>query len=103
MSANVKEEPRIEIKVPEVDIEMAQQQQIRQKAKEMKLHGIMRSDRGECCMIDDKTLYEGDYIKEFMVRQIGDNFVKLEWNHNRNNGSLGTQSEPVEIMLNLLD
>ena len=106
LSANAKEEPRIEIKVPEVDIEMAQQQQIRQKAKEMRLRSIMQSDqsdRGDCCMIDDKTLYEGDFIRDFMVRQIGDNFVKLEWNPNRNNGSLGTQSEPVEIMLNLSD
>jgi len=102
-SANVKEEPRIEIKVPEIDTEMVQQQQIRQKAKEMRLLSIMQSDQGNCCMIGDKILYEGDYIRDFMVRQIGDNFVKLEWNPNRNNGSSATQSEPVEIMLNLSD
>ena len=102
-SANVKEEPRIEIKVPEVDIEMAQQQQIRQKAKDMRLRSIMQSDRGDCCMIDDKTLYEGDFIRDFEVRQIGDNFVKLEWNPDRSNRSSGTQSEAVEIMLNLSD
>lgn len=100
-SEYVKEEPRIEIKVPEIDVEMAQQQRIRQKAKSMRLLSIMQSDRGNCCMIGDKILYEGDFIRDFMVRQIGDNFVKLEWNPNRNNGSLGTQSEPVEIMLNL--
>jgi preprotein translocase subunit SecG len=102
-SANVKEESLIEIKVPEIDTEMVQQQQIRQKAKEMRLLSIMQSDRGNCCMVGDKILYEGDYIRDFMVRQIGDNFVKLEWNPNRNNGSLGIQSEPVEIMLNLSD
>jgi len=102
-SATVKEEPRIEIKVPEIDAEMVQQQQIRQKAKDMRLLSIMQSDRGNCCMVGDKILYEGDYIRDFKVRQIGDNFVKLEWNPNRNNGSLGTQSEPVEIMLNLSD
>jgi preprotein translocase subunit SecG len=100
-STNVKEEPRIEIKVPEVDTEMVQQQQIRQKAKEMRLLSIMQSDQGKCCMIGDKILYEGDYIRDFKVRQIGDSFVKLEWNTNRNNGSSETQSEPVEIMLNL--
>lgn len=100
-SEYVKEESRVEIKVPEIDVEMAQQQQIRQKAKSMRLLSIMQSDRGNCCMIGDKILYEGDFIRDFMVRQIGDNFVKLEWNPNRNNGSLGTQSEPVEIMLNL--
>jgi len=102
-SANVKDESHIEIKVPEIDTEMVQQQQIRQKAKEMRLLSIMQSDLGNCCMVGDKILYEGDYIGDFMVRQIGDNFVKLEWNPNRNNGSLGTQSEPVEIILNLLD
>jgi len=102
-SVNVKEESRIEITVPEIDTEMAQQQQIRQKAKEMRLLSIMQSDRGNCCMVGDKILYEGDYIRDFMVRQIGDNFVKLEWNPNRNNGSLSIQSEPVEIMLNLSD
>jgi preprotein translocase subunit SecG len=101
VSANVKEEPRIEIKVPEIDVEMAHQQQIRQKAGEMKLLGIMQSDRGKCCMIGDKILYEGDYIKEFKVRQIGDNFVKLEWNPSRDNEASATQSEPVEIMLSL--
>jgi len=102
-SANVKEEPRIEIKVPEIDTEMVQQQQIRQKAKEMRLLSIMQSDQGNCCMIGDKILYERDFIRDFEVRQIGDNFVKLEWNPNRNNGSSGSQSEPVEIMLNLSD
>ena len=102
-SANVKEEPRIEIKVPEIDTEMVQRQQIRQKAKEMRLLSIMQSDRGDCCMVGDKILYEGDSINEFVVRQIGGNFVKLEWNPDSNNGSLSSQLEPVEIVLNLLD
>jgi len=100
-SANVKEEPRVEIKVPEIDTEMVKQRQIRQKAKEMQLLSIMQSDRGDCCMIGDKILYEGDYITDFKVRQIGDSFVKLEWNPDRNNGPSGTQSEAVEIVLNL--
>ena len=103
LSTNVKEEARIEIKVPGIDTEMVQQQQIRQKAKEMRLLSIMQSDRGNCCMIGDKILYEGDFIRDFMVRQIGDNFVKLEWNPDRSKDSSGTQSEPVEIMLNLSD
>ena len=103
-SANVKEEPRIEIKVPEIDTELALQQQIRQKAKDMKLLSTTLSDDfGNCCTIGDKTLKEGDYIKDFMVSQIGNKFVKLEWNSNRNNGSSETKSEPVEIMLNLSD
>lgn len=103
VSANVKEESRVEIKVPEIDAELAQQQQVRQKAKEMRLLSIMQSDRGKCCMVGSKILYEGDFIEDFKVRQIGNNFVKLEWDPNRNNESPATLSEPVEIMLNLPD
>ena len=102
VSTNVKES-RIEITVPEIDTEMVKQRQIRQKAKEMQLLSIMKSDRGDCCMIGDKILYEGDYIKDFKVSQIGGSFVKLEWNPDRNNGPSDTKSEAVEIMLNLSD
>lgn len=101
VTANTKEEAHVEIKVPEVDVEMAQKQQIRQKAKEMKLLSIMQSDRGACCMITDKILYEGDYIKDFRVRQIGDGFVKLEWDPSRSNEPSKNISDTVEIMLML--
>ena len=97
------EEPRVEIKVPEIDTELLRQSQIRQEAKEMQLLSIMQSDRGKCCMIGDKILYEQEYIKDFKVRQIGDSFVKLEWDPDRNSGSSDNQPEAVEIMLNLSD
>jgi hypothetical protein len=42
------------------------------------LLSIMQSDRGYCCMIEDKILYEGDSIRGYKVCQISDNFVKLE-------------------------
>ena len=42
-----------------------------------------------------------DLIKDFKVQQIGDSFVKLVWNQDRDNGSSDTQPEAVEIMLNL--
>jgi len=101
--ANTKDEAHVEIKVPEVDVEMAQKKQIRQKAKEMKLLSIMQSesDRGACCMITDKILYEGDYIRDFKVRQIGDGFVKLVWDPSRSNVSSENDSDTVEIMLML--
>lgn len=51
---------------------------IRQQAEDMQLLSIMQSDRGNCCMIDDKILYEGDLIRGCIVRQISDSFVKLE-------------------------
>jgi preprotein translocase subunit SecG len=100
-TANGKEESRVEITVPEIDTEMVKQRQIRQEAKEMQLLSIMQSDRGKCCMIGDKILYEGEYIKDFKVRQIGGSFVKLEWDPDHNNIPSDGQSQAVEIMLNL--
>jgi len=47
-------------------------------AKDLELLSICQSDQGNCCMIDDKILYEGDSIRNFKVSQIGDSFVKLE-------------------------
>ncbi|MHC4423943.1 MAG: hypothetical protein ACYSWR_04670 [Planctomycetota bacterium] len=67
---------------------MMRQQQLRQQAKNMKLLSIMQSDEGNCCMIDDSILYEGDSIKGFRLKQISDSFVKLD-------------SKGVEIILKL--
>jgi len=74
--ANLKEEPG----VGEIDAKKLWQQQIRQKSQGMQLLSIMQSNQRNRCMIDDKILREGDSIKGFKVRQIGDSFVKLESN-----------------------
>ena len=102
-TVNKKDESRVEITVPEIDVELAQKTQIRQKAKEMKLLSIMQSesDQGACCMIADKILYEGDYIRDFKVSQIGDGFVKLKWDPSSSNEPSGSDSDTVEIMLML--
>ena len=55
-------------------------QQMRRRSQGMQLWSIVQSDEGSRCMIDDKILFEGDSIKGFKVRQIGDIFVKLESN-----------------------
>jgi len=105
ISANKEEESRVEITGSEVDVELAKQKQIRKKAKEMKLLSIMQSesDKGACCMIADNILYEGEYIRDFKVRKIGDGFVKLVWDPSRGNGSSEQDSDTVEIMLILSD
>jgi hypothetical protein len=54
----------------------------------MQLLSIVATDTGKCCVIDDKRLYEGDSIRGFNVRQIGDSTVLLE-------------SDGVEIILKL--
>jgi hypothetical protein len=61
---------------------------VRQLTQDMQLLSIIQSDQGNCCMIDDRILYEGDSIRGFKVREIGDNTVKL-------------QSQESEIVLNL--
>lgn len=72
----------------DIDIETMRIQQLRQQTKNMQLLSIMQSEQGNCCMIDNKILYEGDSIKGFNVSQISDSFVKLD-------------SEGVEIILKL--
>ena len=60
------------------EAERMRRQQLRQQTKNLELLSIMQSDQGNCCMIDDRILYEGDSIRGFRVCQIGDGFVKLK-------------------------
>ena len=62
----------------EIDSEMIWQEQIKRKAKDMKLFSIMQSEVGVCCMIDNKILYEGDLINDFTVKKISDSLVALD-------------------------
>jgi hypothetical protein len=84
--------PEAQEKADEVDPESLWQQKIRQQAEELQLLSIMRSefdalseqnsntDPDYCCMINDDILYEGDLIEGFRILQIGNSFVKIEWN-----------------------
>lgn len=58
--------------------ELIRRQRLRQGTRDMQLLTICQTERGNCCMIDDKILYEGDMIKGYKVSQISDDFVKLE-------------------------
>ncbi len=72
----------------EIDTEMIWQEQIKQRSKDMQLDSVMQSDKGKCCMINNKILYVGDSIEDFKVDQIDDSLVKLK-------------SGKVEIVLSL--
>ena len=85
---SLKQKADIEERDSDIDADMIKRQRLRQQTKNMQLLSIMQSDQRNCCMIDDKILYEGDSIRGFNVRQIGDGFVKLE-------------SEDVEVVLKL--
>ena len=85
------------------DIENKDSEMLRQQ---LQLLSIMQSGQGYCCMIDDKILYEGDSIRGLKVRQISNNFVKLERERdpilqqphleNKSQNESRTQSEGLE-------
>ena len=50
-----------------------------QQAKDLKVLSIMQSPQGDCCMIGDKFLYEGDTIQEFRIAEIKEDGVRLLW------------------------
>lgn len=61
-----------------LNAEIMKRQQLRYQADNLQLLSIMQSDRGNCCMIDDKILYNGDTIRGFKVTRISNTDVKLE-------------------------
>ncbi len=81
-----------------VSAELMRQQRIKEQTKNMQLMTIMKSEEGNCCMISNKFLYEGDLIGDFKVTQIHDSFVKLTWAGKVGSG-LG--AEDIEIVLRL--
>jgi len=62
---------------PESLTGLSGEQEFRYRLSRCQLLSIMRASRGDCCMINDKILYEGDLIKGFKVSRIGANFVIL--------------------------
>lgn len=62
----------------EMRAELIRRQRLKQGTKGMQLLTICQTDQGNCCMIDDKILYEGEMIKGYKVGQISDDSVKLE-------------------------
>lgn len=61
-----------------IDPQMLARRRLREQAKTMQLLSIMASQTGNCCMIDNKILFEGDLIGEFKVVEISDSFVRLQ-------------------------
>ena len=84
--ANAKEKSDIG-EVLTLDASLARRR-LNERLRNLRLSSIVRSNKGNCCMINDSILYQGDSINGFEITQIGDNFVKLE-------------SEGVETVLSL--
>ena len=86
----------------DINAELVREQRIRQKASALSLSTIMQTEQGNCCMIDDKVLYEGDLINGFRVIQISDDFVKIRWQDGKDDtAQSGTSSPAPEIILKL--
>ncbi|UCG57884.1 MAG: hypothetical protein JSU70_23840 [Phycisphaerales bacterium] len=84
-----------------IPAELRLQQQMQEQAEGMRISSIMRSDRGNCCIIDDMRLYEGDSIRSFTVAHIGNTSVELEWRRDNKSESSETESETMKIVLKL--
>ena len=72
---------------------LLREQRLKKQAKELRLLSIMHSAQGDCCMINDRILYEGDTINNFKITDIQDNSVTLL--------SYGSEPQNVEIVLKL--
>lgn len=83
--ANLKDESGAE------DKNLINAEMLRQQVKKLQLLSIMQTEQGNCCMINDKILYEGDSISNLKIRQIGNNYVKLQWGRQGGKEGLGTQ------------
>ena len=99
------EEEQVEEEVIEVDAEAVWRQDILDSAAQLELQSIMlsqpsvqdvRTINRYCCMINNEILYEGDLIGGFRILQIGNDFVKLEWNEK---SDAGYSKVPVVLKL----
>jgi hypothetical protein len=99
---STKEESKVE-KKPKIDPAMVWRQDIERKAQTLQLLSIVQSDTNTCCMIGNKILSNGDSIEGFKVHQIGEDFVKLQWEPEHDDRPDGTEEERIEIVLKLRD
>ena len=68
----------------------AKNERLLRQSRDMQLLSIMQSEQGNCCMIDDKILYQGDSIRGLTVHAISNRSVTLK-------------SEDLEIVLKLTE
>jgi hypothetical protein len=78
---------------------LIRRQRLKERAKNLKLLSVMRSDDGNACMINDRILRQGDTIDGLVITKIGANSVLLALD---STGSLSAaETEDLTIMLKL--
>lgn len=61
-----------------IDPDMIIREDVRQRAKDLKLYSTMESEKGVCCMVNNEILYEGEKIDDFVVKKIDKDSAILE-------------------------
>jgi len=80
---------------------LIRRQRLKERAKDLKLLSVMRSDDGNACMINDRILRQGDTIEGLVITKIGANSVLLTL---ETTGSVSAaQTEDMTIMLKLAE
>ena len=86
---------------PQAQAELIRRQRLEQQVKTLKLLSIMRSDQGNCCMINDRILRQGDALEGFKVVQIGGSSVELVWSPNGAPQAEVSPTEEMKVVLKL--
>jgi hypothetical protein len=77
---------------------LIQREHLKQRASALKLLSVMRSDQGNCCMIDDRILQQGDVIEGFTITRISGDSVELAC---RSDGRAGGAEEADILRIEL--
>ncbi len=97
VNAELDDEPR----VSPLDEDALRRRKMAQQAKDLKLLSIMQSAQGDCCMIGDKFLYEGDTIQDFKIAEIKESQVRLLWISPSATDEDASKMKDLEIVLKL--
>lgn len=71
--------PGTVVENPQAQAELIRRQRLEQQARTLKLLSIMRSEQGDCCMINDQILRPGDTVGGFTLVRVGSHSVELAW------------------------
>jgi hypothetical protein len=86
---------------PQAQAEELRRQRLQQQIKTLKLLSVMRSDQGDCCMINDRVLRQGDTFEGFKVVRINGNSVELVWSAGGAPGAAVSPTEEMKVVLKL--
>jgi hypothetical protein len=91
----------IPVEDPQAQAALVRRQRMEQQAKTLKLLSIMRSDQGDCCMINDRILRQGETMEGFKIVQIGASSVELAWSPNGTGAAEASPTEEMKVVLKL--